>query len=114
MTSVGGVIQSPNYPKDYGANFDCVYYIRAPDSSKRIRLAFTTFIIETMVDFLIVSDGPTPDDPLNSVNMNGYFLDPVLTSSGHQMTVQFRSSGVNRNIPPGSVPSFQAVYTVVD
>lgn len=113
VTSSGGVIQSPNYPDNYGQDFSCLYLIGVP-SGKRIQLTFPTFIIRTEVDLLTVNDGPEPNAP-QAVNMNGYRFRPSLTSVTNQLTIQFTSDrSATSNVPSGTVPSFQAVYSVVD
>lgn len=49
----GGVIQSPNYPSDYGSNREIVYTIEVP-SNERISLTFMTFVLEENLDFISV------------------------------------------------------------
>ena len=56
VTSTGGVILSPNYPADYGGDangFSCVYAIEV-ETGSRIKINFTTFIVENSVDVVTV------------------------------------------------------------
>lgn len=66
-----------------------------------------------MVGLTQVNDGPEPG-VLNAVNMNGFQFLPILTSLGNEITVELYSYGVNDIRPNGTVPSFQATYTVID
>ena len=45
LTSLTGVIQSPNFPNDYTNGLACVYVISVPDTY-RVTLAFTNFDLE--------------------------------------------------------------------
>ena len=45
MTSLTGIIQSPNFPNDYTDNLSCDYVIIAPDLYQ-VTLTFTDFDIE--------------------------------------------------------------------
>ena len=56
VTSTGGVILSPNYPAQYGGDdngFSCVYAIEV-ETGSRIKLNFTTFIVENGVNVVTV------------------------------------------------------------
>jgi hypothetical protein len=48
VTSAGsGVVQSPNFPGDYGNEYRRCYVTIVVPAGKRIRLTFTTFNLET-------------------------------------------------------------------
>ena len=49
LTSLTGVIQSPNFPNDYTNGLDCVYVISVPDTY-RVTLTFTNFDVENSTD----------------------------------------------------------------
>lgn len=54
VTSSGGIIQSPEFPSDYGNNRNCLYHLWAPQGNI-IRLSFTTFVVAEDCDYLFVS-----------------------------------------------------------
>ncbi len=54
QTSEGGIISSPEYPKDYGNDRACVYTIRVA-SDQKIQLSFTVFHVEFHYDWIDVS-----------------------------------------------------------
>jgi hypothetical protein len=55
LTSTGGVVQSPNYPGDYGnGDGNCQITITAP-AGWMIQLNFTTFNLETDVAYVQVT-----------------------------------------------------------
>ena len=45
LTSLTGVIQSPNFPRNYSNGLNCVYVITVPDTY-RVTLTFETFEVE--------------------------------------------------------------------
>lgn len=53
LTSIGGIIRSPDYPGNYGNNRNCSYTIEVPLEAK-IKLDFTTFTVEEGHDFISV------------------------------------------------------------
>lgn len=53
FTSRGGVLLSPNFPRDYGNNRNCNITVSAPIGSKFL-LSFASFIVEQDYDFLSV------------------------------------------------------------
>lgn len=54
VTLSGGVIESPNYPNDYGNNRNILYIIQAPPN-KRITLSFSVLVTEANLDYVYVS-----------------------------------------------------------
>ena len=52
VTTSSGVIQSPNFPVDYGNDLDCVIKI---EGSSAVKIEFTTFNLEDTYDFIYVS-----------------------------------------------------------
>lgn len=55
LTPKRGKIQSPNYPRGYGNNLDCIYTIEVTSPGYAIDLRFTTFVVERNHDFVTVS-----------------------------------------------------------
>jgi hypothetical protein len=54
LTSGGGVVQSPNFPSDYGKDArNCLVTIVVP-AGKKIQLKFTTFNLETVKAYVRV------------------------------------------------------------
>ncbi len=70
MTPAGnGVVQSPNFPADYGSEYkNCQVSIVVP-AGKRIRLEFTTFNLETDISSILVSNASIQIDCV-SLNLN--------------------------------------------
>lgn len=48
-----GVIESHNFPNEYGANLNCLFTLKAP-TGKKIRLTFTEFHVKKCCDFITV------------------------------------------------------------
>jgi hypothetical protein len=74
VTSTGnGVVQSPNFPGDYGNEFrTCQVNIVVP-AGKRIQLTFTTFNLETDIGQIYVSNLSIQIDGISSFQYKVHF-----------------------------------------
>ncbi|XP_055029765.2 neuropilin and tolloid-like protein 2 isoform X1 [Misgurnus anguillicaudatus] len=94
QTANGGSFSSPNYPKTYPANKECVYILEA-HPRKRIELTFDDLYyiepsFECRFDNIEIRDGPFVFSPL--INRFCGALSPgVVTSSGRFMWIRFIS-----------------------
>ncbi|XP_053927101.1 deleted in malignant brain tumors 1 protein isoform X2 [Cuculus canorus] len=92
--SLSGYLQSPGYPNSYPNNAHCVWRIRLWKRHHRIRLRFLNVELEgnsCQFDAIEVYDGAFPRGSfLGSVCRNNHNF---FESSGHQMTILFRSDG---------------------
>ncbi|EFX67166.1 hypothetical protein DAPPUDRAFT_261988 [Daphnia pulex] len=108
VTSAGtGVVQSPNFPADYGNGFrTCKVTIVVP-AGKKIRLEFTTFNLETRKGFIKVNDR-------NSTYLSGVTgntFPAVVTTTSNTVLLQFTSASSTKS---NSVTyNWQATYTAV-
>ncbi|XP_046655597.1 blastula protease 10-like isoform X1 [Daphnia pulicaria] len=110
LTSGGGVVQSPNFPGDYGNEFRycgvTIVIIIVP-AGKRIRLTFTTFNLETGKGSIKGNDRITTY--LDSVT--GSTIPDVVTTTSNVMLLQFISSRSTK--PNTAIYNWQATYTAV-
>ncbi|XP_069077874.1 embryonic protein UVS.2-like [Pleurodeles waltl] len=109
-TTSTGTVTSENYPQNYPANFDCQYYIWAPEGNK-ISLTFTDFYLEPyekycLLDYLLIYNGLTSSAPRIGRYCGSGPVAPVV-SRGNSLLLQFHSD--NREQMKG----FQATYTFV-
>ncbi|XP_059677348.1 deleted in malignant brain tumors 1 protein [Gavia stellata] len=89
-----GSFQSPGYPNSYPNSARCVWRIRLREPDRRVELQFSDVELEDSscrYDAIEVYDGGSPGGPLlGTVCWNNH---RVFRSSGHQLTVLFRSDG---------------------
>ncbi|EFX67173.1 hypothetical protein DAPPUDRAFT_331310 [Daphnia pulex] len=110
VTSTGnGVIQSRNFPGDYGNEYrNCPVTIIVP-AGKRIRLEFTTFNLETDIGYietgLMFSDGETEFDATGST------IPAAVTTTKNTMLLVFKTLGSSK--PNTTTYNWQATYTAV-
>lgn len=87
------VIESPNYPRDYTANQNCIWRITVPHNHQ-IALKFHTFNVEKhprcLHDFVEVRNGNTARSDLLG-RFCGNNLPPLLTTTTNQMFIRFKS-----------------------
>lgn len=90
MHGPSGVVESPNFPNEYGNDLYCTWHINVP-SGKKVRLEFKEFKTEESEDFLYLFDsGKT--DPI--IEFSGVSYKPLpLTSSGNSIRIRFISNG---------------------
>ncbi|XP_069720238.1 scavenger receptor cysteine-rich domain-containing protein DMBT1 [Phaenicophaeus curvirostris] len=104
--SLSGYLQSPGYPNSYPNYAHCVWRIRLWERHRRIQLHFLDVDLEDnscRFDAIKVYDGAFPRGSfLGTVCWNDHRL---FESSGHQMTILFRSDG------SVTQRGFQAYYT---
>jgi hypothetical protein len=61
LTPTSGTIQSLHFPQDYGvyspdsSTINCLYTINASASGRKIKLTFTTFVVEECCDSITAS-----------------------------------------------------------
>jgi hypothetical protein len=73
VTSAGtGVVQSPNFPGDYGNDRECHVNIVVP-AGKRIRLTFTTFNLEIDKGEISVSNASIQIECISSFQHKAHF-----------------------------------------
>lgn len=87
------IIETPNYPRDYAANQDCVWRLTVPHDYQ-IALKFHTFNVEKharcLHDFVEVRDGNTARSQLIG-RFCGNNLPPLLTTTTNHMYIRFKS-----------------------
>ncbi|EFX67169.1 hypothetical protein DAPPUDRAFT_115644 [Daphnia pulex] len=103
-----GVVQSPNFPGDYGKNYkNCLVTIIVP-AGKRIQLAFNTFNLETGRGEIRVHERGS----FSKLQKTGSSTVPaVFTTADNIMLLQFISSSSTK--PNSATYSWQATYTAV-
>ena len=83
-----GTINTPNFPSNYDNNNFCTWLI---SSSRRVKLVFTSFAVESGWDFLYVYDGTSTSSSLIGT-FDGYSLaGHVVRSSGKNLFLMFTS-----------------------
>ncbi|XP_033628985.1 uncharacterized protein LOC117291426 [Asterias rubens] len=103
FTMESGMISSPNYPKPYLSNQDCIYTISLPDDTSSLQLNFTDLDLEKGQDFLMIGAGPKPDiDTLYT--FTGSVLPDSITIDSSQAWMRFFSDESNENA------GFQLMY----
>ncbi|EFX68305.1 hypothetical protein DAPPUDRAFT_114690 [Daphnia pulex] len=107
-TSAGtGVVQSRNFPGDYGKdNIDCFVTITVPEG-KRIRLEFTTFNLETKIGWITVTDGIT----MYVISATGSTIPPAFTTTSNRVNISFSTYGSKK--PDSATFNWQATYAAV-
>ena len=109
LTGLSGSFSSPNYPSDYPNSETCRWIISVPQGY-RIRLDFTTFILETcsscLCDHVIIRDG-SADNSLKLGEFCGNNRPPPTFSSGRDMWVEFDSDQIFTE------RGFLATYTAI-
>ncbi|XP_046451773.1 cubilin-like isoform X2 [Daphnia pulex] len=106
VSGPSGIIQSPGYPNSYPHGRICTWKIRGL-IGRRITLTFTDFALEGPVrrtgaaqsecqDFVYAINGPDFQSPplyRNSSRRCGSTLPEIVSSSGHNMILIFRTDG---------------------
>lgn len=90
---IPGVITSPNYPRNYPHNTQCIWVLRGTPGRK-VTLTFTNFDVEAhgtcSYDYIELRQG----DNANASLINKYCgsnLPPSVTSFGNSLYIKFRS-----------------------
>ncbi|XP_056388388.1 CUB domain-containing protein 2 [Hyla sarda] len=93
LTSLSGVITSPDYPDNYPNNAECHWLISAAPHAK-IRLVFTDFQLESQecnYDYVAVFDGSSQEEEEQVRHYCGTTKPPDTTSSSNELLVVFKS-----------------------
>ncbi|XP_046654621.1 CUB and sushi domain-containing protein 2-like [Daphnia pulicaria] len=105
LTSAGGVVQSPNFPGDYGNNdMDCEVTITTP-AEWMIQLKFTTFNLETGKAYVYVSDGVTMLS-----NPTGNTIPALVPATTKKMVILFTFNRSNK--PSSATYNWRATFSV--
>lgn len=97
ITSHTGSIEDGSGPvNDYLPNSDCGWLISVNDSLSSLRLTFDRFDIEEGKDSLFVFAGSGADAPLLGA-FTGHTLPPVISTTGSQLFVNFKTDGQNNS-----------------
>uniref|UniRef100_H2ZHT6 Metalloendopeptidase n=1 Tax=Ciona savignyi TaxID=51511 RepID=H2ZHT6_CIOSA len=95
VTTSDGEITSPNWPREYPTNKQCIWQIVAPPQHK-ITIEFDKFELEgnevcvCKYDYVAVRSGFT-DDSIFHGKFCGTELPPVITSTNNEMSIKFNS-----------------------
>ncbi|XP_054687845.1 deleted in malignant brain tumors 1 protein-like [Grus americana] len=94
LQGLSGTVQSPGYPSSYPNSARCVWRIQLWELDRRVELQFLDVELEgnsCQYDAIEVYDGGSPESLLlGTVCRNDH---RIFKSSGHQMTILFRSDG---------------------
>ncbi|XP_071940891.1 uncharacterized protein [Antedon mediterranea] len=85
-----GKITSPNYPKVYPDNQDCVYVISIPDTDGYIQVEFYSFDLEDGHDFLLMGPGDIADNNIEQYYTGKALPIPVVIKN-NKMWIRFFS-----------------------
>lgn len=106
--TLGGYINSPNFPSPYNGNQNCSWIIQSPNPTDRVTLTFVALDLETAptgcYDYVQVLDGDDLDAP-GGDPICGTTLPSPITSFGSSMVVNFISDGSNHGT------GFRALYS---
>ncbi|KAM8930212.1 CUB domain-containing protein 2 [Pelodytes ibericus] len=92
LSSLSGVITSPDYPDNYPNNAECRWLIQAATNSK-VRLVFTDFQMENEecnFDYVAIFDGPSQEEH-QAHHYCGTTKPPDTISSSNELLVVFKS-----------------------
>ncbi|EFX73229.1 hypothetical protein DAPPUDRAFT_253493 [Daphnia pulex] len=108
VTSAGtGVIQSPNFPGDYGnEEGQCQVSIVVP-AGKRIQLTFTTFNLETRYSSIDVLESGT----YYMFGVTGSAIPAVVTTKANIVYLKFNNNVSSK--PNSAKYNWQATYSAV-
>ncbi|EDM16293.1 rCG60055, isoform CRA_a [Rattus norvegicus] len=104
-TGSEGTVLSPNYPKNYSVDHNCVYSIAVP--KEFVVFGQFVFFQTSLHDVVEVFDGPTQQSPLLSSLSGSHSGESLPLSSGNQITIRFTSVG------PITAKGFHFVYQAV-
>uniref|UniRef100_A0A8C6QR27 CUB and Sushi multiple domains 3 n=1 Tax=Nannospalax galili TaxID=1026970 RepID=A0A8C6QR27_NANGA len=104
-TGSDGTVLSPNYPKNYSVEHNCVYSIAVP--KEFVVFGQFVFFQTSLHDVVEVFDGPTQQSPLLSSLSGSHSGESLPLSSGNQITIRFTSVG------PITAKGFHFVYQAV-
>lgn len=97
ITSHTGSIEDGSGPlNEYLPNSDCGWLISVNDSLSSLKLTFDRFDIEEGKDSLLVFAGSGADAPLLGA-FTGSTLPPVISTTGSQLYVNFKTDGQNNS-----------------
>uniref|UniRef100_A0A8C3I7Z9 Cubilin n=1 Tax=Chrysemys picta bellii TaxID=8478 RepID=A0A8C3I7Z9_CHRPI len=92
-TDATGVLTSPNYPRNYPVQTECIYRIRV-ETNKQIALHFTNFTLEgnklCSMDYVEIRDGGYETSPVLG-KYCGSTLPPVIISHSNRLWIKFVS-----------------------
>ena len=96
MTGEDGVFTSPNYPKSYPINVQCVWTIVTVPGDT-IELKFNDFHLENSgtacgYDFVDIRDGSSLDSPLIGKFCSSKIIGPI-SSTGNSLFIRLKSDG---------------------
>ncbi|XP_027287231.1 CUB and sushi domain-containing protein 3 isoform X2 [Cricetulus griseus] len=104
-TGSEGTVLSPNYPKNYSVEHNCVYSIAVP--KEFVVFGQFVFFQTSLHDVVEVFDGPTQQSALLSSLSGSHSGESLPLSSGNHITVRFTSVG------PITAKGFHFVYQAV-
>ncbi|KAI9550977.1 hypothetical protein GHT06_005450 [Daphnia sinensis] len=87
ISGYSGIIESPNYPNEYGNSLDCRYLVQVP-CGYRVRLYFNSFNTESSYDFVNVHDGPSTSNYL-LLRASGTTRPSTVYSSSNEILLRF-------------------------
>lgn len=88
----GNFEDGSTFTRNYLDNTSCEWLIQPAAPNVAVRLTFTSFDTEAINDTVTVYNGATTADPILGT-FSGNTIPPVLTSSGGDMLVSFKSNG---------------------
>ncbi|XP_057367019.1 deleted in malignant brain tumors 1 protein-like [Daphnia carinata] len=91
ISGYSGIIESPNYPNEYGNGLDCRYLVQVP-CGYRVRLYFNSFNTESGYDFVNVHDGPSTSDYI-LLRTSGTTRPSTVYSSSNEILLRFTTDG---------------------
>ncbi|KAK7597797.1 hypothetical protein V9T40_010022 [Parthenolecanium corni] len=102
-----GYLESPNYPRNYTADTNCIWRLIAPEN-EQISLKFLedpNLETGTVYDYVAIQNGLTEDSPLIG-NYSGKKLPPEVRYVGNKLYVTFHSD------LSSELKGFRAVYSI--
>ncbi|EFX61832.1 hypothetical protein DAPPUDRAFT_338007, partial [Daphnia pulex] len=105
LTSGGGVVQSPNFPGDYG-NKDryCNVRISTPEGWM-IQLKFTTVNLETNIGYVEVYN-----DQIYMLPITGNTIPTAVATTTNSLDIDFQSTASNKS--NSAIYNWQATFSV--
>lgn len=104
LTEKKGTITTPNFPKNYPNNLNCIWTVHRPYD--RIEMLFLTFLLQRLdVDNVNVMEGPFQDSEKLLVNAYGYGIKYLYKDFADRwLWIKFKSDSAH------SEKGFQAIW----
>ncbi|XP_065344562.1 cubilin [Cloeon dipterum] len=94
--TAAGTLTSPNYPRKYASNLDCIYIIQVADG-QQISLNFTVFDLENSTDcsfdFIEIRNGQSNTSPLVGTFCGNNRPPPIIPSHSNSLWIRFHTDG---------------------